>query len=532
MGEKSWDKRGEGHRGPWDTIVIGSGMGSMTTAALLAEVGERVLVLEQHYEPGGFTHTFRRPGGYRWDVGVHAIGEVTLNSLTGRILQRLTDGNLEWASLGPVYDSFQYPDGLQIEFPDSPHQFRDNLAQAFPNRVADIGRYFDEVRNVSTSMRAYYLSRAAPVGVSAVTDRLVGRGVRDYFLKTCDEVMASVTDDARLRKVLTAQWGYYGVPPSRASFAIQALVARHFMWGAYYPVGGSQRIAETLLGAVAKRGGWTRIASPVDEILVRDGAAVGVRLGEEVIFADRVVSGVGAQATISRLLAPEVRPAAWAEEVMPLEPAAAHVCAYLGFKGDIRAAGAGSANRWFYQTWDQTIDGWHVVPGQDKLPMNPLLYCSFPSLKDPTHEPGPEQRHTGEVVTFVPWSSFAPFTDSRWKKRGETYDAFKARLQTALLEQFFSCMPELEPMLDFVEFSTPASTAHFDRAVGGSIYGLAPLPSRFAARTLRPRTPIGNLFLAGCDVATPGVIGALFGGVLAALAARPLAVGRVLREVS
>lgn len=529
--KKSWDKRGTGQDGPWDTIVIGSGMGSMTAAALLAEVGERVLVLEQHYEPGGFTHTFRRPGGYRWDVGVHAIGEVTEKSLTGRILQRITRGKLEWASLGPVYDSFQYPDGLTIEFPDSPHQFRDNLCEAFPNRVDDVGRYLDEVRNVSTSMRSYYLSRAAPTAVSAVTDRLVGRSVRDYFLKTCDEVMAKVTDDARLRTVLTAQWGYYGSPPSRASFAIQALVARHFMWGAHYPVGGSQRIAETLLGTVAHHGGWTRVASPVDEILVRDGAAIGVRLGEEVIFARRIISGVGAQATISRLLAPGVAPKRWSDELMPLAPAAAHVCAYIAFKGDIRAAGAGSANRWFYDTYDQSVDAWNVVPGQDTLPDNPILYCSFPSLKDPTHDAGPDQRHTGEVVTFVPWDSFTQFTDSRWKRRGETYDAFKARLQEALLAQFFSKMPELEPLVDFVEFSTPASTAHFDRAVGGSIYGLAALPERFAARTLRPSTPIGNLYLAGCDVATPGVIGAMFGGVLAAMSARPVAIGRYLGGV-
>ena len=528
--KKTWDKRGSGHSGPWDTIVIGSGMGGMTCAALLAEAGERVLVLEQHYEPGGFTHTFKRPGGYRWDVGVHAIGEVSEKALTGRILKRLTRGELEWASLGSVYDSFEYPDGLRLDFPDTPHQFRENLLEAFPDRGADIGRYLDEVRNVSASMRAYYLSRAAPNAISSLTDRFVARGVKEYFLQTCDDVMTRVTDDARLRTVLTAQWGYYGVPPSRASFAIQALVARHFMWGAYYPVGGSQRIAETLLGTVAHHGGWTRIASPVDEILVNDGVATGVRLGEEVIFAKRIVSAVGAQATIRRLLGAEHVPARWSRELEPLEPAAAHVCAYLGFKGDIRAAGAGSANRWFYETWDQSVDGWHVSHGESEWPLNPILYCSFPSLKDPTYDAGPEQRHTGEVVTFVPWSAFDRFTDARWKRRGDEYDDFKQRLQDSLLSQFFRHMPQLKPMLDFVEFSTPASTAHFDRAIGGSIYGLAPLPARYAAETLRPSTPIKNLFLAGCDVATPGVIGAMFGGVLAALAARPIAIGKYLRE--
>ena len=53
--------------GPWDAIVIGSGMGGMTSAAVLAKLGQRVLVLEQHVIPGGFTQTFRRPG-HHWDV--------------------------------------------------------------------------------------------------------------------------------------------------------------------------------------------------------------------------------------------------------------------------------------------------------------------------------------------------------------------------------------------------------------------------------------------------------------------------------
>lgn len=532
MKDKPWDKRGRGASdGPWDTIVVGTGMGSMTTAALLSEVGERVLLLEQHYEPGGFTHTFRRPG-YRWDVGVHAIGEVTEHSLTGRLLRRLTKGELQWASLGDVYDSFHFPDGFTIDFPDSPHGFRANLAELFPDRVPEIGAYMDAVREVSGVMKRYYMSRTAPAPIARVTDKLLARGTQKWFLQTGNEVLDSITDDPRLRAVLTAQWGYYGVPPHEASFAIQALVARHFMWGAYYPVGGSQEIARTLLSGIAERGGWTRVATPVDDLLVEDGRAAGVRCGDEVIRAPRVVSGIGAQATVARLLPPEYANDAWARSFSSLRPAAAHVCLYLGFEGDIAAAGATAANQWFYDTWDQTIDAWYVDPQSDQFPRAPVLYCSFPSLKDPTFDSGERKLHTGEVVTFVPWDVFQQWTDTRWKKRPESYDEFKQRMKEQLLKQFFEAMPQLRPLLAFAELSTPITTAHFNGAIGGSIYGLAPTPERYANRWLRPRTPIDGLFLSGCDVTTPGVIGAMFGGMLAALAARPLAVANVIREVS
>ena len=62
----------------WDAIIIGSGMGGLTTAAALTRTGMRCLVIEQHYVPGGFTHDFQRKG-FTWDVGVHAIGALAPN---------------------------------------------------------------------------------------------------------------------------------------------------------------------------------------------------------------------------------------------------------------------------------------------------------------------------------------------------------------------------------------------------------------------------------------------------------------------
>ena len=108
-----------------------------------------------------------------------------------------------------------------------------------------------------------------------------------------------------------------------------------------------------------------------------------------------------------------------------LDPAPPHVCLYLGFEGDITKVGAGPANKWFYETWDTEIDAWDVQPGRP-IPRAPVLYCSFPSLKDPDHDPGPKQRHTGEVVTFVPWKVFERWRDTRWQRREADYDDFKA----------------------------------------------------------------------------------------------------------
>ncbi|MFV8754577.1 phytoene desaturase family protein [Nannocystaceae bacterium ST9] len=526
--DRHWDTRVP--EGKLDTIVIGSGMGGMTCAAVLASLGQRVLVLEQHYEPGGFTHSFRRKG-FRWDVGVHAVGEVGERSMTGRLLAALTGGELEWASLGPVYDEFHWPDDFRIDFPDNPEQFKANLAQAFPNEREAIDRYLERVRAVSGAMKGYYLARTLPQGLGRAADKLFARAAeRELSRKTAD-VLASLTGDARLRAVLASQWGYYGSPPSRSSFAMQALVAKHFLWGGYYPVGGSREIARHLLHTVAAAGGWTTVRADVEQIVIVKGRAVGVRLREtgEELRADRIISAAGVWSTVTRMLPAEHAHAAWAGSVAELDPAPAHVCLYLGFEGDIRAAGASAANKWFYETWDTESEAWPIT--HDHVGRAPVLYCSFPSLKDPRHDPGPRRRHTGEVVTFVPWQVFEPWRATRWQRRGEDYEGFKQRLHDALLAQLLEHMPDLRGMVVHAELSTPLTTEHFVRPHAGSIYGLEPTPRRFANRWLRPRSPIPGLFFAGSEITTVGVMGAMMGGVLAAVSAEPVRAARLLAAI-
>ncbi len=531
--ERPWSTRTPDGR--LDYIVIGSGMGGMCCAALLAKLGKRVLVLEQHYEPGGYTHTFKRKG-FRWDVGVHAVGEVTEHAMPGRLLAYLTDGRLRWASLGPVYDEFYFPDDFHIDFPDTPDKFRDNLIAAFPSEVEAIDRWLKLARETAGGMRSYYLSRTLPTKLGRAAEKLLARSAARLFERRTAEVVAELTDDPRLRAVLVSQWGYYGSPPSRSSFAMQALVTRHFAWGGYYPVGGSQAIAESLLQTVAANGGWTKIRADVEEILVEDDAAVGVRLAGrdgadgEVIRADRIVSAAGVWATVERMLPAEYTDQDWVRSVAKLEPAPPHVCLYLGFEGDIRQAGACAANKWFYETWDTEVDAWNVRPGKP-IPRAPVLYCSFPSLKDPEHDPGPKQRHTGEVVTFVPWKVFERWRDTRWQRRDEGYGEFKQAMHEALLAQYLEYMPGLADKIVHAELSTPLSTEHFVRPHAGSIYGLEPTPERFANPWLRPRSPIPNLFFAGAEVSTVGVIGAMMGGVLAAVSAEPVSAVKLLTRL-
>jgi all-trans-retinol 13,14-reductase len=348
-----------------------------------------------------------------------------------------------------------------------------------------------------------------------------------HLRATTADVLASLTEDQRLRAVLAAQWGYYGATPATSSFAMHALMVRHFLHGAWYPVGGAASIAPALLQTVADAGGWCAVRRSVDEILVKGGAVRGVRLDDGTeIPAKAVVSTAGAIPT-SNLLGDGL-PGATQDSYRTAGPA--HVSLYLGFKGDVAKAGGRRYCQWYYDSWDLEVNGWDVAPGSIPGPA-PVLFCSFPSLKDPLHEPGADQRHTGEAITFVPWESFQPWLDSRWKKRGADYDAFKQEMTDVLLEQYLSLYPGLAPLVDHVEMSTPLSTNHFARSARGSIYGLGTEPARFDDPSITPKTGIKGLFLGGVDASAPGIVGALSGGALSAAAAEPLKAARFLQPI-
>lgn len=511
--------------GPWDAIVIGTGIGGMAAAALLAKLGRRVLVLEQHNIPGGFTQMFRRPG-YRWDVGVHIVGEMTPRKYLGRLLESLTEGRLQWESVGPVYDEFTFPDGFTIQFPSSYREFRDALVDTFPAEQQAIDDYFALTRSAARAASKMLQLRSMPKMVSAVAGRAVTREAERHFRATTAEVLASLTDDVRLRAVLAAQWGYYGVPPSRSPFAMHALMVQHFMGGAYYPVGGASSIAPALLQTVADAGGWTAVRRGVDAITTGRGSVTGVRLDDGMeIAAPIVVSAAGGIET-ARLVGDDLEP----EEPGYTTPGPAHVSLYLGFRADVENLGGTRYCQWFYETWDSEVDVWDVSPGRDPG-RAAVLFCSFPSIKDPAHDPGPELRHTGEAITFVPWEPFARWQGTRWGRRPDGYEAFKEELTDALLGQYLEHYPRLAPHVDHVELSTPLSTQHFARSAQGSIYGLATEPRRFFDPGLLPRSRVKGLYVGGVDASTPGIAGGLSGGVMAAVAVEPLRGTRFVRSL-
>jgi len=501
----------------WDAIVIGAGVGGLAAAGVLARLGRRVLVLEQHRVPGGLMQSFRR-GPWAWDVGLHVVGEMGTAGFGGRLLSALAGRPVGFSRIEGPYDLILFEDGDRIDLPAGLGRFRDSLVRRFPAEREGIDRYFGLQRRAAAAMRDLFLARPISSGRRGADPD--GARARLALAPTA-EVLDSVISDPRLRCALSVQWRFYGSPPRESAFGVHAMLQRHFRSGAFYPEGGAMSLPRAIAAGLAEAGGWTRTGADVAEIVVERSAVRGVRLasGEE-LRSRVVISAAGALNTV-RLLSAEEREREWARSIASLRPSLTHLALNVGFRGDIAAAGASRSNLWLAGK-DPEEEAWSM----EEPPT--AAYASFPSLKDGEARPA-DGAHTAEVLTLVRWETFRRWADTRWRRRPADYEAMKRSVADQLLEVLLRRLPRLRPLVAHLDLSTPLSMTHFVRAVDGATYGLASTPERYRNPWLRPRTPVRGLYLAGSDVALVGLMGALAGGVGAALSVDPVRVMPWLR---
>jgi all-trans-retinol 13,14-reductase len=499
----------------YDAIVIGSGIGGLTNAALLSLMGKKVCVLEQHYTAGGYTHAYEREG-YEWDVGVHYIGEVHKPSSMKRMFDVISEGRLKWAAMDPIYDKIILKD-KEYDFVAGRDNFVDELCKHFPDERKVLEDYVSLIRKISSQTPKFFAGQAMPSWMSKIYNLVRPLLVTKEFFKNTREVLEGMTQNQELISVLTGQWGNYGQTPRDASFIMHALIAKHYLAGGAYPVGGASEIARTIIPTVQKSGGEVFSYADVAEILIKDNSAYGVRMvdGSE-IFADTVFSNAGFMNTIEKLLPEETKQrhkvSQWTKD---LHRSSASLCIYAGFKGTTEELGLNSTNLWIYQDGDHeaNLDRYKADPMADF----PLVYISFPSSKDPDWENRYPGKSTVEIVTPAKMEWFKEWEGTEWQKRGEDYEAFKAQFAERLMEKLFERHPQLREKLDYFEMSTPLSTNWYQKNSGGEMLALDHFVERFKQSCLHPQTPVKNLYLTGSDVMTAGIGGALMGGVMSTM---------------
>ncbi|MFY9657409.1 MAG: phytoene desaturase [Methylocystis sp.] len=266
-------------------IVIGSGFGGLAAAVRLGARGYRVTILEKLDAPGGRAYVHRQDG-FTFDAGPTIVTAPFLFEELWRLCGRNMSDDIELRPMRPFY-RIRFHDGATLDYSDDAAAMRAEIARFSPRDVEGFERFMrmsDEIRRIG-------FDRLGDVPFSTPLDmaRIAGELLRLQGYRSVYGLVSRYFSDERLRTAFSFHPLLIGGNPFRAS-AIYCLIASlEKRWGVHYAMGGTGRLVDGLVDLVRGQGGELRCNSEVAEILVEDGAAIGVRLKSGETILSRIV---------------------------------------------------------------------------------------------------------------------------------------------------------------------------------------------------------------------------------------------------
>jgi phytoene dehydrogenase-like protein len=501
----------------FDTIIIGSGAGGLSAALCLARAGQKVAVIEQHYVPGGWCHSFYIDG-HRFSPGVHYIGGMDKGESTCNLYEGLGIAN-ELVFFRMNKDAYEHCwiGDERIDMPAGIGNLADSLTRRFPNEKKGIKKYLKLVKAVA---REIFLIPKMNGFWDNITIAYRTRHLGKYGLFRLKRVIGWHIKDPLLKSVLNIQCGDHGLPPSKASFPFHCALMDHYFNGGFYPMGGGAAIVKAMTNAIKRNGGEIKTGEAVKKILLQEAEnpapgsrrkAIGVELQNgEIIKATRVISNADPAATYKMVGYENLSP----KLLKKLEATRYSVTSLMFFISvdmDVREAGLDSGNIWFMP--DKDLDG--IYEGLTKVSILETdefdsLFISCSSLKDPLSFNG--RHHTIEVVTFIDYDSFKSVC-AAGNEAEETYQRVKARLCEKLMNTFQRILPAIHKNIVHLELGTPITNEHYINSTKGNVYGTEKGFMQTGPFSYKAKTEIENLYMCGASIMSHGVAGASYSGV-------------------
>lgn len=495
-----------------DTIIIGSGMGGLSSAICLSRAGQRVMVLEQHDVPGGWCHNFYLNGS-RFNPGLHYMGLLEKGDSTSELYEGLGIANdLVFFRMNPEAYEHCWIGDERIDMAAGFSELIKSLAQRFPKEKKGLTQYLETVRKVSNEL---HLIPKMDGFWDNITIPWRTKNLGKYALFSLKTVINWHIKDPLLKNVLNMQAMNHGLPPEKASFPYHCAVMQHYFKGGFYPMGGGGAIVKAMTKAIKKTGSEVRTSSRVKHILLEGNKkkkAVGVELEDgEKIYAKNIISNTDPSITYLDMIGKNNLSSKLLKRLAKTKYSCTSIMLFIKVDMDVRKAGLDSGNIWMMDNKDtdevfKDLMKVDIASGERFAGM----FISCTTLKDPTSFDG--KNHTLEVVTFINRESFNHLKEHK-NHRSEKYLQFKEHLTKKMINGLETVLPGVSNKIVHKELGTPITNEFYINSTDGNVYGTEKSFMQTGPFSYKSKTEIENLFLCGASVMAHGVAGASYSGV-------------------
>lgn len=496
----------------FDTIIIGSGVGGLSTAICLARAGQKVLVLEQHYVPGGWAHSFTL-NGQRFSPGVHYVGLIEEGQTTNALYRGLGIAN-DMVFFRMNKNAYEHCviNGEKIDIPAGVENWEKSLISRFPKEAKNITEYLSLVQKVSLELQ---LIPKLEGFWQKITVPFRTKHFGKFALFPLKKVIGWHIKDPLLKSVLNIQCGDHGLSPKRACFPVHCSVMSHYFDGGFYPMGGGGGIVKAMTNGIKKHGGEIRVKQDVAKILIENKKAIGVQLknGEQ-ILAKTIVSNADPSITYLNLIGKEHLSKAFIKKLDKTKYSVTSLILFLTLEMDVTQFGIDSGNIWMMKNENDDANFEDLMSNDiTEGDSFPAVFISCTTMKDPVSFNG--KYHNFEVVTFIDYDSLPNFNGLE-DHHSENYKIFKEKVIKKLMNNIEKVIPGAKQNSVQAELGTPKTNEFYINSTKGNVYGTEKTLNQVGPFSYKNKSQIENLYLCGASTLSHGVGGATHSGVMAA----------------